>query len=172
MPNWTVNCLELSHPDATRISALVAAFSNEKLLDYIEPLPDGKWDYQWCIDNWGTKWDVGSSDGISDQTENSVSLNFDSAWSPPLEAYRKLVEQGYTVKAYYYEPGLAFVGKFDNHSGEIEEQYFEYGDENSDTVRDYIGEELDDFFSISENLAEWEDDWEDDTETDEEDDSK
>lgn len=162
MPNWTINSVELSHTDAKQISELVDAFRAEKLLNHIHPLPNGQWDYEWCISNWGTKWDVGNADGISDKTDNSVTLNFDSAWSPPLEAYRKLTEQGFVVKAYYYEPGLAFVGKFDNQDGEVVEQYFEYGDENSETVRDYIGEELDDFFSISENLADWEQEWEDD----------
>ncbi|NBS94451.1 MAG: hypothetical protein EBT27_12160 [Betaproteobacteria bacterium] len=62
-------------------------------------------------------------------------------------------EQGFDVVATYYEPGIAFVGKWDNGVDDC----YEYGGETSDTVRDLIGEELDDEYGISEAMAEWED---------------
>jgi hypothetical protein len=54
--------------------------------------------------------------------------------------------------AFYYEPGMQFVGKWDNGV----DDYIEYGGEDSTTVRDTIGEELDDYFGISDSMAEWE----------------
>jgi hypothetical protein len=38
-----------------------------------------------------------------------------------------------------------------------EDECFEYGGQTSETVRDYIGEELDDYFGISEEMAQYED---------------
>ena len=46
--------------------------------------PDGKNDdrwYHWCIENWGTKWDVSELDIEYD--EEMLELTFSTAWSPP-----------------------------------------------------------------------------------------
>ena len=66
--------------------------------------------YAWCIHNWGTKWDVGGRDGNSAYNDGTLVLDFESAWSPPIEAYEKLRELGYIITAYYYEPGCRFAG--------------------------------------------------------------
>ena len=62
--------------------------------------------------NWGTKWDVGGDDGSIDVAEDgrSFTASFDSAWSPPMGIYQALTEQGFHVRAYYYEPGMAYAG--------------------------------------------------------------
>ena len=57
----------------------------------IKPLPNGKWDYNWCWDNWGTKWDAynhndGTSHGdvvIQDDGYEYLQINFLTAWHPP-----------------------------------------------------------------------------------------
>jgi hypothetical protein len=107
--------------------------------------------YDFNIANWGTKWDV-SSESVGIVDANTVEAGFDSAWAPPTNAYEKLMEQGFEVVAFYYEPGMQFVGKWDNGV----DDYIEYGGEDSTTVRDTIGEELDDYFGISEQMADWE----------------
>jgi hypothetical protein len=79
--------------------------------------------YDFCVAKWGTKWDIGNDDGsqISEiiheplndddnQLVPSVSMNFQSAWSPPVEAYEVLKELGFDVEATYYEPGMSFCG--------------------------------------------------------------
>jgi hypothetical protein len=63
-----------------------------------------------------------------------------------------LVEQGYEVTLYYYEPGMGYCGKFEDGYDDC----YEYGGENSATVRAVIGDELDDMFGISESMAEYE----------------
>lgn len=72
--------------------------------------------------------------------------------------YEQMVEQGYTVEATYYEPGMAYVGRCDG-SPEFgfTDDFIEFGGETSKTVRDVIGEELDDEYGISESMAEYED---------------
>jgi hypothetical protein len=62
------------------------------------------------------------------------------------------MDLGFEVEAFYYEPGMAFAGKWDNGIDE----YYEYSGEDSTTVRESIGAELDDYFGISESMAEWE----------------
>jgi hypothetical protein len=62
------------------------------------------------------------------------------------------MELGFEVVAFYYEPGMQFVGKWDNGADDC----YEYGGATADTVRDMIGEELDDYFCISEQMADWE----------------
>ena len=48
--------------------------------------------YDWCVSNWGTKWDIGA-DGYEVAIEDGrLTLSFDSAWAPPLGAYEKLTE--------------------------------------------------------------------------------
>jgi hypothetical protein len=67
------------------------------------------------------------------------------------------MELGFEITAYYYEPGMCFVGKWENGC----DDYYEYGGETSATVREAIGEELDDYFGISEDMAMWEEETED-----------
>ena len=112
--------------------------------------------YDFCTSRWGTKWDV-SFDSIERVNPNTVQASFDSAWAPPTVAYEKLIELGFYVKAYYYEPGMAFCGCWegDTENGFFDD-YAEYSGETSKTVREAIGAELDDMFGISESMAQWE----------------
>jgi hypothetical protein len=111
----------------------------------------GNW-YDFCTSRWGTKWDVGG-DGQSDIHPDGtlMTASFDSAWSPPMGVYDALVEQGYTVRAYYYESGMCFAGIYDNGSDDC---YSDWGD--SQGAKDTLPAELDDFFAISESQAEYE----------------
>ena len=114
----------------------------------------GNW-YDFQSGRWGTKWDVEPYDPNEVKVENNtISFGFDSAWAPPIGVYEELVEQGFEVVAYYYEPGMCYVGKWDNGDDEC----YEYGGETSKTVVNAIGQELDDMFGISESMAEYEED--------------
>jgi hypothetical protein len=113
--------------------------------------------YDFCVARWGTKWDVGGDSAYSDPVElkegqNDVTLGFDSAWSPPVGVYEAMVEQGFSVRAYYYEPGMAFAGVW----WDGDDNYFEYGGLNSEQIKEELPSELDECFGISESVAEWE----------------
>ena len=101
--------------------------------------------YDWCLSNWGTKWDVGHNDqGTRAEIHNGCfTVNFDSAWSPPVAAYEKLEEMGYLVVAYYFEPGCDFCGKY------------AHGVDECCRVEDRT-EEVDEVMGISDTIAEWE----------------
>jgi hypothetical protein len=117
--------------------------------------------YDFNVANWGTKWDVGGDNGAEIEEDGlSFSAPFESAWSPPVAVCEALVEQGFEVTLYYYEPGMAYVGKWEDGCDDC----YEYGGEKADTVRSVIGDELDDMFGISESMAEYEAENEDEEE--------
>ena len=117
----------------------------------IEKYGYGNW-YDFQVANWGTKLDVTCDSVEIDCDGLGFSGAFDSAWSPPITVCEALVEQGFEVTLYYYEPGMGFVGKWEDGFDDC----YEYGGEKSDTVRSAIGDELDDMFGISESMAEYE----------------
>ena len=186
MPNWCNNGIEISHEDPAKLEALAQAVREGKFCNHVIPVPQeltetiagsygddekqaallaqtaaniakygvGNW-YDFCVNRWGTKWDVDAYEGENTKVEDGrLQFGFDSAWAPPIGIYEELVEQGFSVRAYYYEPGMAFVGKWEDGCDEC----YEYGGETSKTVREAIGDELDDYFCISEDMAQWEED--------------
>jgi hypothetical protein len=60
---------------------------------------------------------------------------------------------GYEVTARYYEPGMAFAGTYELGTDEC----FDYSGMNSEEIAKYLPEELDEYFGISEMVAQWED---------------
>ena len=101
---------------------------------------------------WGTKWDVGG-DGQSDIDPEGKTLftSFDSAWSPPVNAYEKLEALGFKVTAMFYEGGMAFAGSYED--GCCNDISLE-GMSADEIERDYP--EIDEAFGISESIREYE----------------
>ena len=153
MPNWCNNTLNISHEDPAMIARAKKAYAEGKLLEEFVPFPTGEWDYNWCVNEWGTKWDIGGGDAhMVEQDANGIVFNFDSAWAPPITAYERLMEHGFKIEAWYYEPGMAFCGKWEDGV----DDYYEYSGMNSDEVADTLPPELDEMFCISESMADWE----------------
>ena len=117
----------------------------------VEKYGYGNW-YDFSVGEWGTKWDVGG-DGQSDIHPDGKMLHtsFDSAWSPPVNAYYKLEELGFTVNAMYYEGGMCYAGEFtDGSDNEINLEGLSADDIENDHP------ELDEAFGISESIREYE----------------
>ena len=116
----------------------------------------GNW-YDFCVGEWGTKWDVDPYNPIEFDSEwdknNKITFGFDSAWAPPLGVYEALVEQGFSVRGYYYESGMCFAGIWEDGV----DDFYELGDcANADEMAETLPTELDEMFCISENTREWE----------------
>jgi len=107
--------------------------------------------YDFCVNEWGTKWDVEAYDTVT-LGDRGVTFGFDSAWAPPTGVYEALMEQGFTVRAYYYEPGMAFCGKWEDG----DDDYYDYGGMSSQEIADTLPNDLDECFCISRQVAEWE----------------
>jgi hypothetical protein len=182
MPNWCNNVVELAHEDPAMLERAKAALNRGEFLNEFIPVPEdlkivagrvgdgdeqrkleedtarnlathgyGNW-YDFCVGEWGTKWDVGG-DGMTCEIENGrISTSFDSAWAPPCNAYEKLVELGFSVRAYYYEGGMCFAGVWEDGN----DDYYDLGGMNSEQVKEELPEALDEMFAISEYMAEWE----------------
>ena len=109
--------------------------------------------YDSCVNEWGTKWDIGA-EGYEVEIENGrLTLSFDSAWSPPLAAYEKLIELGFEVRAYYYESGMCYAGIWEDGC----DDYYDISDcSDAQIVEDLLPTVLDEMFCISEGMREWE----------------
>ena len=111
--------------------------------------------YDFSVANWGTKWDIGRDGSptmlIKDIKNKAVTFSFDSAWCPPIGAYEKLVDMGFSITAYYFEGGMGFCGIWENGS----DDYYSI-EGNSDWVLNNIPPSINQHFAISENMAEWE----------------
>lgn len=108
--------------------------------------------YDFCCNNWGTKWDIGADSGETvDLDGNTFSVRFCSAWSPPTTAYEKLAEMGFYIKAYYYEPGMAFCGRWEDGVDE----HIDIPD-TADKARLEIPEDIDQEMGIVDSMEEWE----------------
>lgn len=183
MPNWCNNGITLRHADPQMIDRVIAG-KDGLLMEFI-PTPQELIDtvsgwmgedkqaaheaqqranfekygakdwYDWNINNWGTKWDF-SLENVERHEDGSVTASFDSAWSPPTTAYGRLVELGFEIEAFYNEPGMCFCGKYTGSGNEESDDCVEYASATADTVREVVGEELDDYFAISEIMAGWE----------------
>jgi hypothetical protein len=110
--------------------------------------------YDYCVNEWGTKWDIGGDDYNAPQEDgpNKITMAFDSAWAPPTAAMDKMMDLGFSVRLYYYEPGMCFAGIY----SEDGDDYYDLSDMNSEQVKEELPEVLDDMFGISECMAEYE----------------
>lgn len=193
MPNWCSNTLTLTHEDPAQIQRAVDAFNAGKLFQEFLPCPEALLDgtapadgaaaaaniekygasdwYQWCVDNWGTKWDANTDgyEAIADEDGKSVVLSFSTAWGPPIEWYDNI--EGFHITAYYYEPGMGFCGKWTSEAGDEHHEYST--DDDIDELRERIPEDILEQFGIIDEISyyqeEMQDDWLDDESSDEED---
>ena len=115
--------------------------------------------YDFCVNEWGTKWDISLS-SYERLSDTEITLSFDTAWAPPIVAYEKLVEMGYAIRAYYYEPGMAFCGRFEDGFDE----YYEIGGKSADEVEAEIPADLDEMFCIVEEIRNYEEEENEDIE--------
>ena len=182
MPNWCNNSVEIYHTDPAMIERARKAFNGEGLLKEFIPVPQALLDtvsgsmgedkreaheaqqkanveqygyanwYDFCVSEWGTKWEIGADGNPAQDIPGGLMLGFDSAWSPPIAAYEKLLEMGFRIRAMYYEPGMAFAGVWEDGA----DDYYEYSGMNSDQIAEELPSELDECFCISEQVAEYE----------------
>ena len=147
--------------DSPEQKALVAAEeSNLKKYGY------KNW-YDWCVSEWGTKWNAGGSDNADmqidfdeDVGDQGIALfQFDTAWAPPLGVLEKLMDTHpeLSIECRYHEPGVGFMGVWtDGH-----DRCYDNIEGSKDTFwQSDDGRLLDETFDIVESMQEWEADQE------------
>ena len=140
MPNWCENRVRLSDngDNSEQFDKLVKLLDGPNPFNSIFPrpdfpnipndkgevvhvtynFPDGKNDdrwYHWCVDNWGTKWDM-CDKFTADIDEGWAEFGFNTAWGPPQGIYEKITEDfpDVGVSWFYDEPGMEFAGYLPN----------------------------------------------------------
>ena len=181
MPNWCNNTIEIkgSTETITKLwEGATAEGDDGGLLNAMVPMPkalndttsptppdseqpvvDGfdNW-YDWRVSNWGCKWDV-NTEGLEfhDHGDGTAEITgwFDSPWGPPIGAYEKFCDDmdGVYLEAFYEESGMCFVGCFDSEGGD---DYYEYSEATSKTIKDIVPAYLVEAFALDERLAEYE----------------
>ena len=153
MPNWCENTVTLSHANPAMIARVKKAFAAGNLFNEFIPMPPGlppaglqeteAW-YEWALENWGTKWDVGGDDEAwaiileqgtvvtPEAVGTYVKLAFRSAWSPPIPVYEKLSAEGFYIEASYSEEAMEFCGEWSTHAKEV---YYDYAGWTYDEIK-------------------------------------
>lgn len=85
--------------------------------------------YQWCVENWGTKWGLFKFSKVIFENnykppQVDAKVTFDTAWSPPVPIIEKASRMfpKLTFSLYYYECGCQFHGVFKVKNGRIIEK--------------------------------------------------
>lgn len=201
MPNWCNNVVEIRGPRA-QVKALVDhRLDFQKIYPYPKELDitagrEGADDspeqmqlvaaeesnlqkygyknwYDWCVSEWGTKWNAGGEDNQDmqidydeDVGDTAIALfQFDTAWGPPLGVMQKLFEdyalglpddQRMSIECRYHEPGVGFFGVWtDGHDRCYQSEWFK-GSQDPFWTKDQDGLLLDETFGIVETMQEWE----------------
>jgi hypothetical protein len=84
--------------------------------------------YEWCIKNWGTKWDVGNS-SIMEENEKFV-VDYSTAWGPN-STWVHTISKFYPTlefKLIYEEPGMDFCGCYEVKNGGDDYEDLQEGD--------------------------------------------
>ena len=189
MPNWCDNTLYLTHKDPKMVDKAIEGWKNNKFFATLRPEPDytkvkvkhtfptnmvtgeakpefveadqAWWD--WRLQNWGTKWEIVSDESYLDIQDNehgkSIRASFSTAWSPPTDLYEYLHEEGYEIKAHYYEGGCAFCGSWDDGQDDFYNIEPPEGMKTSVWVRENIPEELDAEMGIADSYESFEDEY-------------
>jgi hypothetical protein len=117
MPNWCSNNFRIVGSTESLKPLWEQIDRENKFLEVIKPI--GEWDYGNAVEAWGTKWDV-NTDGMefTDNGDGTAEISgfFDSAWSPPVDAFQTLSEDldSCYLELCYFEPGMCFVGYWDS----------------------------------------------------------
>ena len=177
MPNWCNNSITIRGAVESLSELKSVVDSGEGLLQAIKPIPEALRDtvkgtgeeeqtvfvdgcnnwYDWCVNNWGTKWDPEVHLEYVDNGDGTAEITgwFDTAWSPPIEALHSLSQDWDScyIELFYHESGMCFVGCWDSEGAD---DHYEYDGATSETVRNMIPEYLVNEFALDEMLAEYE----------------
>jgi len=155
----TEGLLQFMYPMPQELKDTTADGSENK--EMIKKYGHSDW-YSWATDNWGTKWDVNEFYGVDRQEisddESTISFAFSSAWAPPTGAYQEFVDKHpVSLEAKYYEGGCDFMGIWDNG----DDRCYTISEAAPEGSKDEFwesedGADLDDHFSITESMADWE----------------
>ena len=167
MPNWCANHLTISgHKDD--LNTLMEDIP-ELTLEAMCPLPDGEWNYHWCVDNWDTKWDIDPQQHSEPRRDYlieyeefwgeslpakkimgwnkkegdylSTQYYFNTAWAPPVRALAETYPK-LLFTLTYAEAGMGFCGQTQFFNGELYSETYENNVYENEAITQAIGRSL------------------------------
>lgn len=145
MPNWNYNSVEIHAPKEAVLEWLVFqpakaddvttsehhCFNMHKLFPEKIPADDPtgveSWDYDWFVDNTGSKWAPEVYLSSDDHDTELTNLSYDSARTPNNGTLQRLHEKtGWTIRNDYREEGMQFAGCFICEAEECRDEEKEY----------------------------------------------
>lgn len=150
MPNWCENFLTANGPKeeiekfSEKVSQVPSYYSgtvfepeSNEVPFYFSghvPIPqevvEGKEEWNdWCVKNWGTKWDACECQPpeiMTTENISSFSVDFLTAWSPPIKWLEKVAKEHPNIEfeIHYTEHGMGFTGKAIGKEGEVFDECF------------------------------------------------
>lgn len=104
---YSQNVLILSHNDTNFIKRAIDAIESNTFFAEFVPL-NGKF----AMDAWGVKEEFHKY-SIQKLSDNKIIVKFYILWFPPIRFYKKILNFGFNIVAYYYIPNVE-CGLFDN----------------------------------------------------------
>ena len=132
MPNWCANTLTISgdKEKIIKFNTQLEESNGKDFFDVFVPNAEKagreKDFYSYNQETYGCKWNCDASDWEL-ITETELRILFDSPWGPPIALYDEIVSQGFNVLAEYFEPGMCFLGRYEDSN----DFYYEYGNINT-----------------------------------------
>jgi hypothetical protein len=116
MPNYCQNQLTVIDPSPEFKEFMVDGLDFNKIV----PCPNNPFeDLDWCVDNWGTKWNVDKDQDLNFDNEDTIV--FSTAWNPPIPVIEALAAKFPDLKftLRYFEGGNFFGGIVEFSNGVI-----------------------------------------------------
>ena len=166
MPNWCSTDIEIIGPttEMKKLAAIVNSNDDPGFLQTICPGPED-WDYNWSVQNWGTKWDLVEGHAEVEELatahpilQSVLRIATQTAWAPPTEALDFYHQENpeYIVKCFYYEPGMDFAGVWedgcDDMLTDLHDDSIDWNEPGS------LAQKLDEMYGICEEHAQYDDD--------------
>jgi hypothetical protein len=106
---------------------LKKAEAEGKFFGLLYPIPeelmteDERFGDEWCVDHWGTQWDVQIKNAnVHNMTDNTILLTFSTEWSPPVPFLKKFAKDfKVDVEIRYVADRNVFIGKAICKNGKI-----------------------------------------------------
>ena len=94
MPNHVFHTIQTQDPQAAKLIKAIVSKYKYGLCEAIKPMPNNEWSYDWCLENWGTKWGA-YENHIDDELDSNNEIthlmyHFQTAWS----SFYTEIEQG------------------------------------------------------------------------------
>lgn len=91
----------------------------EKFFDLLYPIPEElrteeeRFGDEWCVDNWGTKWDVRiTASSVHKVSDKTILVTLSTEWSPPIPFFEKFSKDfSVGIEIRYIADKNTFVGR-------------------------------------------------------------